>query len=275
VVPPGPEQLRAPGVRPGGGRSGASRRRRPVARRARGRPAAAGRDRLLRRRSRDGGVRVPPCARRCPGARAGVVGPARARVGADASRSARGRAPRVPRVRPGAAERSGCPRRARARFGAGAARRQGSRDGAAAPRPCHCGVSAGPAHGVRAAQPGTLADAYRGRGRRADGAPRLDPARAALERAPKGRGAPRLMYLLAGIAVEEKDWPGALAMAKRLASEFPADDAADDGLERVGAGAAAASAWPVVSEAYTLLGKAFPKSPFVEPARITLAEAQV
>ena len=98
---------------------------------------------------------------------------------------------------------------------------------------------------------------------------------AALERAPKGRGAPRLMYLLAGIAVEEKDWPGALAMAKRLASEFPADDAADDGLERVGAGAAAASAWPVVSEAYTLLGKAFPKSPFVEPARITLAEAQV
>src|SRR2546425_685170 len=55
---------------------------------------------------------------------------------------------------------------------------------------------------------------------------------AALERSPKGREAPRLMYVLTGIAVEEKDWPSALAMAKRLAGEFPSDEAADDRPER-------------------------------------------
>src|SRR5439155_133985 len=44
------------------------------------------------------------------------------------------------------------------------------------------------------------------------------PALAELDAAPKGRGAPRLLYVLTGLAVEEKDWAGALGFAKRLAS---------------------------------------------------------
>ena len=69
------------------------------------------------------------------------------------------------------------------------------------------------------------------------------PALAALGLAPKGPSAPRLLYVLTGIAVEEKDFPAALTSAKRLV-EFPSDEAADDALERVGAGAAAARRGP-------------------------------
>src|SRR5207244_10217086 len=74
------------------------------------------------------------------------------------------------------------------------------------------------------------------------------PALAALGLAPKGRAAPRLLYVLTGIAVEEKDLPGALATAKQLAEGFPSDEDADDALERVGAGPAAVGEWPVVCE---------------------------
>ena len=101
------------------------------------------------------------------------------------------------------------------------------------------------------------------------------PALAALGLAPKGRAAPRLLYVLTGIAVEEKDWPAALGSAKRLVDDFPSDETADDALERVGAGAAAAAAWPTATEAYTLLERRYPRSPFLEPARVTLAEVQV
>lgn len=100
------------------------------------------------------------------------------------------------------------------------------------------------------------------------------PALAALGLAPKARSAPRLLYVLTAIAVDEKDWPGAMTTAKRLAAEFPSDEAADDALERVGAGASAAAAWPTVIEAYALMEKLYPKSPFLEPARVTVAEAQ-
>ena len=103
------------------------------------------------------------------------------------------------------------------------------------------------------------------------------PALAALAAAPAGPGAPRLLYALTGVAVAERDFKEALALAGRLVAEFPGDAAADDALERVGAGAAAAEppAWPVVHEAYTLLRQRYPTSPFVEPARLVLAEAQV
>jgi tetratricopeptide (TPR) repeat protein len=101
------------------------------------------------------------------------------------------------------------------------------------------------------------------------------PAQAALAQAPKARSAPRLLYVLTAIAVDEKDWPGALATAKRLTSEFPSDETADDSLERVGAGAAAAAAWPTVLEAYGLMEKLYPRSPFLEPARVAIAEALV
>src|SRR5262249_59390765 len=68
---------------------------------------------------------------------------------------------------------------------------------------------------------------------------------------------------------------GGVATAKRLTSEFPSDEAGDDALERVGAGAASGGAWPTVLEAYALMEKLYPKSPCLEPARVTIAEAQV
>ncbi|MBI2156806.1 MAG: tetratricopeptide repeat protein, partial [Candidatus Rokubacteria bacterium] len=101
------------------------------------------------------------------------------------------------------------------------------------------------------------------------------PALAALAADPKGPGAPRLFYALVGVAVEARDWPGALDLARRLITEFPADGAADDALERVGSAAAAVPAWPVVYEAYALLARTYPTSPFAGAARLTLAEAQL
>lgn len=100
-------------------------------------------------------------------------------------------------------------------------------------------------------------------------------ARTALAAAPRGPAAPRLLYVLVGLAVEDKAWPQALTLAKRLTTDFPQDEAADDALERVGAGAAAASAWRVASEAYTLLRQQYPQSPFIEGSRVTFAEAQL
>src|SRR5262245_4719504 len=82
-----------------------------------------------------------------------------------------------------------------------------------------------------------------------------------------------LLYVLTGIAVEEKDWPAALANAKRLADEYPSDEAADDAFERVGSGAASARNWAVVLDAYTLLAQRYPKSPFVPDSRGPLGEA--
>jgi tetratricopeptide (TPR) repeat protein len=93
------------------------------------------------------------------------------------------------------------------------------------------------------------------------------PAEAALVAAPRGPMAPRLIYVLTGIAVDEKDWRSALAHAKRLVADFPNDETADDALERVGAGAAAASVWPVAYESYALLRQKYPRSPFVEGSR--------
>lgn len=100
-------------------------------------------------------------------------------------------------------------------------------------------------------------------------------ARAALTAAPRGLAAPRLLYVLVGLAAEEKEWPEALALAKRLAAEFPQDEAADDAFERIGAAAVKASAWPVAHEAYGLLRQQYPQSPFVEAARVTFAQTQI
>jgi tetratricopeptide (TPR) repeat protein len=102
------------------------------------------------------------------------------------------------------------------------------------------------------------------------------PAVAALGATPPGpRSAERagaLLYVLTGIAVEEKDWPGALAHARRLVSEHPDHETADDALERVAAAAAAARAWRVATEADTLLRQRYPTSAFTAPARVRLAE---
>src|SRR5256884_2652705 len=93
---------------------------------------------------------------------------------------------------------------------------------------------------ARAAEYGLAAIAFQGGDHKAF----KQPALAELDAAPKGPGAPRLLYVLTGIAVEEKDWTGALDLAKRLAEEFPTDEAADDAFESVWATAAAGGAWP-------------------------------
>ncbi|MEX2148421.1 MAG: tetratricopeptide repeat protein [Candidatus Rokuibacteriota bacterium] len=82
-----------------------------------------------------------------------------------------------------------------------------------------------------------------------------------------------LLYALTGAAVQDKDWPGALAYARRLVTEQKAHPAADDALERVGAGAADAQAWPVTYEAYALMRRLYPQSPFGEDGRVRFAQA--
>jgi len=98
-------------------------------------------------------------------------------------------------------------------------------------------------------------------------------ARATLDAASRTPSAPRLLYALVAVAADERDWPGGLAMARRLAAEFPADEAADDGLERIGAAAAGAGAWLVARDAYTLLRQRYPQSPFVETSRQAFGQA--
>ena len=81
--------------------------------------------------------------------------------------------------------------------------------------------------------------------------------------------APRLLYVLTGLAVQDKDWPGALTTAKRLVAQFKDADVADDALERIVEGAAQAKAWPVVSEAY----ETPPPAVSPQPLRRRLARA--
>jgi tetratricopeptide (TPR) repeat protein len=100
-------------------------------------------------------------------------------------------------------------------------------------------------------------------------------ATAVIDAAPRAPSAPPLLYALTGQAADAKDWPPALATARRLVTDFPDDQRADDALERVGAAAAKAQAWPVVYEAYTLLRQKYPRSPFVDDSRVAFAQAQV
>jgi tetratricopeptide (TPR) repeat protein len=110
---------------------------------------------------------------------------------------------------------------------------------------------------------------------RGDAAPFKAVATQALAAAPAGPMAPRLLYVLTGLAVQDKDWPAALTTAKRLAAQFKDADVSDDALQRIVAGAAEAKAWPTVSEAYVLLRQQYPRSPFVDPSRVLFAEAEL
>ena len=97
----------------------------------------------------------------------------------------------------------------------------------------------------------------------------------AIAAAPRGPSAPRVLYTLTGLAASAGEWTDAMTTARRLVTEFPDDERVDDALERVGAAAAAARAWPVSYEAYALLREKYPRSPFVEDSRLAFAEAQV
>jgi tetratricopeptide (TPR) repeat protein len=105
------------------------------------------------------------------------------------------------------------------------------------------------------------------------------PAQAALAAVTPGPTAARragaLLYVLTAIAVDEKDWPAALGHARRLATDYAAYEATPDALERVGAGAAAAGAWPIAYESTLLLRQRYPQSPLAEQAALRLAEAQL
>jgi TolA-binding protein len=89
------------------------------------------------------------------------------------------------------------------------------------------------------------------------------------------RRAGALLYVLTTISVEEKDWPTALGYARRLTTDYAAYEATPDALERVGAGAAAAGAWPIAYESTILLRQRYPQSPLADDAALRLAEAQL
>ena len=103
------------------------------------------------------------------------------------------------------------------------------------------------------------------------------PAETALAALPPGAGsatrAGELLYALTGIALEGRDWRAALGSARRIATEYPNHEVADDALERVAAAAAAAQAWPLALEADMLLRQRYPQSPFTAAAQVRVAEA--
>jgi tetratricopeptide (TPR) repeat protein len=103
------------------------------------------------------------------------------------------------------------------------------------------------------------------------------PGQAALAALPKGaasaEAAGEIVYALTAVSLEGRDWSGALATARRLVSDYPNHETADDALERVAAGAAAAKAWPIAYEADTLLRQRYPQSPFAAAAGVRVAEA--
>lgn len=103
------------------------------------------------------------------------------------------------------------------------------------------------------------------------------PAQTALAALPPGPAsadrAGELLYALTGVALDGRDWSGALGTARRLATDYATHETADDALERVAAGAAGAKAWPIAYEADTLLRQRYPQSPFVAAARVRVAEA--
>jgi tetratricopeptide (TPR) repeat protein len=96
-----------------------------------------------------------------------------------------------------------------------------------------------------------------------------------LDAAPSGAAAPSLLYILTALAVQERDWPGALTSAKRLVAQYKDAEFADDALERIVAGSAQARAWGTVSEAYQILRQQYPRSPFVVSSRALFAEAEL
>jgi TolA-binding protein len=60
-----------------------------------------------------------------------------------------------------------------------------------------------------------------------------------------------------------------------MTTDYAAYEATPDALERVGAGAAAASVWPIAYESTLLLRQRYPQSPLAQDAALRLAEAQV
>ena len=105
----------------------------------------------------------------------------------------------------------------------------------------------------------------------------VKPGEAALAALPRGPGsaarAGELLYALTGAALEARDWRAAMGNARRLTTEYPTHEVADDALERVAAAAADAKAWPIALEADGLLRQRYAQSPFAAGAQVRMAEA--
>jgi len=103
------------------------------------------------------------------------------------------------------------------------------------------------------------------------------PAESALAALPPGPSsadrAGELLYALTGVALDGRDWRGAMGTARRLATDYPTHQTADDALERVATAAAGAKAWPIALEADTLLRQRYPQSPFAAASRLRVGEA--
>lgn len=94
-----------------------------------------------------------------------------------------------------------------------------------------------------------------------------------LQRSPAAPAVPRILYILAALAVEEKAWLDARQLTLRLVTGFGKEDVADDALFRLGSGALAAGQWQLVRESYKLLRSRYPGSPFDRDAQLGLAES--
>jgi TolA-binding protein len=94
-----------------------------------------------------------------------------------------------------------------------------------------------------------------------------------LQRSPTAPAVPRLLYILATLAIKDGAWADARQLTLRLASDFRNDDAADDALFRLGSGALAAEQWQLARESYGLLRERYPGSPFGRDAGLGLAQA--
>jgi tetratricopeptide (TPR) repeat protein len=97
----------------------------------------------------------------------------------------------------------------------------------------------------------------------------------ALDAEPNGPAAPVLLYVLTGLAAQDRDWTAALTLAKRLVAQFKNSEVGDDALERIVASAGQARAWGPLSEAYQMLRQQYPRSPFVASSRALFAEAEL
>lgn len=96
---------------------------------------------------------------------------------------------------------------------------------------------------------------------------------ATLQSPPSPSVEPPVLYVLTALAVENKSWEEARALALRLVRDHPRSEPADDAVFRLGAGALAAGEWALVRETFKILEERYPGNPFVTEVHLGLSEA--
>jgi TolA-binding protein len=84
---------------------------------------------------------------------------------------------------------------------------------------------------------------------------------------------PRLLRGMEALAVEDKRWSEARALAMRLVDQFPRHEATPEAVAEVGAGAGDAGEWRLAREMYQILGARYPSSAGRQAGRVIYAEA--